>query len=671
MTRLRSPSRFNAASGGRAQKRHFHRDPQGRVGALQSLLGLGFLLGCSLVAAPATAQRTDENAVTTAQDAFGTTVGHETIGIYSEGDVRGFSPSVAGNDRIEDFYVDFESGLTSRVLDGSTIHVGPSAQGYAFPAPTGIVDYALRQVGDRAVVSPLITVGPFGTYGVELDAQLPLARDRVGIAAGAAAYKNRFGNGGSSDERTFGLVGRWHPSSKIAVTSFWGEGLTRNETAQPLYITTGDFLPPRIVRGRYPGPGFALTDTTSANGGLFAKGAFGNWAVQAGAFRSLSSIGASYQNLLLVNGDGTADRVVIGYPPSRFRSFSANVRASRAFSDGPRKHLLTGEFRGRRVDSLYGGSDEADLGTSGISEPISPARPNFDYSALTDDKVRQFSGALSYGLFWKGVGEATVGLQRTRYAKVIADPNAPEDRRVNNIWLPSATVAAPLTDKLSLYGSYVKGLEDAGAAPGFASNGNQVLPAISTRQWDAGARWSLPMHSSLIVGYFDVSKPYIALNQNNFYGVLGSEVHRGFEVSLTSEPVARLSMVAGAVIGRPRVSSPPTAAETIGSRPVGQSDISAQLNADYTLPFLKAVSLDANLNYQSSYAGTVNNAVVLPGYANLGMGARYRFKIGKAPATLRVSVSNVSDTYRLLTGGSGVYAPLDRRTVSAYVTADF
>ena len=40
--------------------------------------------------------RADENAVRQAQDAFGTTIGRETIGIYNSGSVRGFSPIAAG-----------------------------------------------------------------------------------------------------------------------------------------------------------------------------------------------------------------------------------------------------------------------------------------------------------------------------------------------------------------------------------------------------------------------------------------------------------------------------------------------------------------------------------------------------------------------------------------------
>src|SRR4028118_41121 len=78
----------------------------------------------------ALAQRSDENAVKAAGDAFGTSVGNERIGLYNAGDVRGFSPVTAGNIRIEGLAVTEHGGFTSRIVSGSTIRVGPTAQSY-------------------------------------------------------------------------------------------------------------------------------------------------------------------------------------------------------------------------------------------------------------------------------------------------------------------------------------------------------------------------------------------------------------------------------------------------------------------------------------------------------------------------------------------------------------
>src|SRR5258708_3331806 len=51
----------------------------------------------SLVPLPAVAQRTGDNAVTAASDAFGNPVGFQTIGLYGPTNVRGFNPAQAEN----------------------------------------------------------------------------------------------------------------------------------------------------------------------------------------------------------------------------------------------------------------------------------------------------------------------------------------------------------------------------------------------------------------------------------------------------------------------------------------------------------------------------------------------------------------------------------------------
>src|SRR4030095_15506146 len=111
---------------------------------------LGLLLLSTVgLSAPALAQRTGENAVTSAEDAFGTSVGNETIGLYSTDEVRGFSPAVAGNIRLDGLYMGGIVIGNQRIQSGSNVRVGLSAQGYAFPAPTGIVELALRPAGDE------------------------------------------------------------------------------------------------------------------------------------------------------------------------------------------------------------------------------------------------------------------------------------------------------------------------------------------------------------------------------------------------------------------------------------------------------------------------------------------------------------------------------------------
>jgi iron complex outermembrane receptor protein len=631
------------------------------------------LIWCLAVAAiphDTRAQSAENNAITAADDAFGMSVGHETLGIYGEGNVRGFSPGSAGNYRIEGMYFDQQAGLTQRAKSAVTIHVGPSAQGYAFPAPTGVVDISLRPSGDKPVFAPLLSFGPYRSYGAELDAQVPLVKQRLSVAAGATYYRNHFANGGDGDSSGFGIVPRWHPTSAIEVIAFWGAHYDYSQTQQPAYVAAGSFLPPAIVRGQYPGPSWIRSSDVGTNFGVIARGSFGAWTARAAAFRSIYDSGISYQNLITIADDGTIGRTILAFPASHSASTSGEARLARVFNDGARKHQITISLRNRQVNARYGGGANANFPAGSVNAVINPPEPLFAFGALTQDRVRQMTGAASYQLLWKGLGELNIGVQRTHYIKSVANPGALTERQVSDAWLPTFSASAILTPRLSLYGSYVRGLEDAGTAPGFARNGNQVLPAIRTRQWDAGLKWVPVKGTTMIAGYFDVAKPYLALDTRNIYGSLGTETHRGFEFSLTTTPLTNLTAVAGAVVGTPRVTNTLNANEVIGVRPVGQSDTTAQLNLDYVLPFAKRLSVDTSVTYNSAIPGTVDNRVTIPRNATVTVGARYKFKLVGKPMTLRAQVFNVFNAYVYNVQGSGVYSPIDQRSLFAYLAAD-
>lgn len=617
------------------------------------------------------AQRTDENAITAAEDAFGTTVGRESIGIYDSGNVRGFSPSTAGNIRIEGLYFDSQGGVTSRINDGETIHVGPSAQGFAFPAPTGVVDLSLRGSGDRLGVSPLVSTSSFGGFGLEADGQVPLG-DGLSASVGAGFFRNKYGSGGGSTRWNVGVVPHWELSPNVELKAFYSREQTYRDTSQGVYIPQGDYVPQRIVRARYPGPDFLLNDYYSQAFGVLGKASLGSWTVRGGVFRSMYIGDVGYSNIISVGPDGrSTTRFANAFPANAYLSWSGEFRVSRKFVDGPRQHLITVSLRGRSLASRYGDGVQTDLGAADLNSVIQATRPAYIFGQLIDDKTDQVTGGVAYSLNWNGLGEVTVGAQRTRYIKQVDAPGLPSARGVTEAWLPTFSAAVPVTKRIALYGSYVRGLEDSGIAPGFATNANAVLPANRTRQIDVGVKVSLPVKTTVILGYFDIEKPYIDLNTTGLFGVLGTQRNRGLEVSLTSSPTSRLTIVAGGVLSWPRVSASPAIADPIGARPIAQPDARAQLNVNYQLPFAPKLAIDAYLNHESSSAGTVNNAVIIPGSTRFGGGLRYNFNVNKSPFTLRLSIFNVGNVYRLIPIGSGVYVYNNSTNISAYLTADF
>lgn len=493
----------------------------------------------------------------------------------------------------------------------------------------------------------------------------------LSLAAGIGASDNRYPNGSGSVGYNAGAVLRWRPAPKVEILAFANHQKFSDETAQAIYITTGNFMPPRMQRGVFLGPEWEKSGSDSQTFGLVGHASLGDWTLRTGLFRSQAHFETGFANLVMVAPDSSTDRQVYAAPASEAGSWSGEVRLSRRFSEGPRQHLLSLTARGRSIDRYYGGGDLEDLGGAALDEVIDVAMPSFSFSALTGDYTRQSTGGLSYSLKWKGIGEVTAGIQRTHYVKRVADPLLPLARGTSDATLPYFSAAITPASNLAFYGSYVRGLEDSGSAPSYASNANQILPASRTRQYDFGLRWSPVKDTTVILGYFRITKPYIDIDTASFYGVLGEEVHKGIEFSVTSNPTKSVRIVAGGVWLDPTVTASPLIAQPIGARPVGQPQLRTRFNINWTPPFAKAITLDAYVNHDSGAYGTLDNSVYTPGSTRVGFGGRYRFKAGGRDFTARLVLYNAFNVFQFVPVGSGVYFYNTPRNAQFWITTEF
>lgn len=633
------------------------------------------LAAVAAFAAPADAQRTKDNAVTAAEDAFGTSIGNESIGLYSAGQVRGFSPVTAGNVRIEGVYLDRQGYLASRLVSGSTIRVGLSAQGYPFPAPTGIVDYRLRTVGDQPLVSLVAGSFAYGAPSIEMDAQLPIDGKRLGVAFGASFAQEEYFDGADADYFRAAIIPRWRPGEGVEIIPFWSTTIGRDEEVAPTIVSAGAFAPPKVARRHYFGQEWAAKDSRSTNAGVIAKVRLGqNWAVNGGVFRSIFQLEENFaQNFLNTSKDGRTRAQVIADPGQRYASTSGELRVSRSFTEGGRLHTLHASVRARSLDSRYGGAAAPiHLGERRLGEIIPvPAPESFEFGERTHDKVRQLTLGIAYEGRWKNVGEFSAGLQRADYNKVIHLPgDLPATRSEDRPLLFNVSAAAYLTPDVAVYAGYTRGLEETGLAPNSAANRNEALPAIRTRQADAGIRWAISPRMKLVAGLFDVRKPYFSTDELNIFTILGDVRHRGAELSLSGNPFDNLNIVAGAVLMQPRVTGEAVDLGRVGRRPLGQAATILRGNADYRLGFLPGLSLDLALSWYGKRPASRDNLVWVSPYALVDIGTRYRFKLGRSPATFRVQMQNVTNTFAWSIVGSNSYGLSDKRRLTAFLAVD-
>ena len=616
--------------------------------------------------------RVDENAVRQAEDAFGTSVGRETIGLYNASSVRGFSPIAAGNARVEGLYFDQVWALSPRIRRSTNIRVGISSQGYPFPAPTGIVDYSFRKPGHARKLA-LVTGGDsHGAAYLEADAELPLTERSLSLGIGTAIANNAYPSGVTGQYRNAALTLRWSPVAALEIVPFWHRSEGYDHEAAPLYLPAASRLPPRIARRRFRGPDWADYRGSAINYGSLASLEAGRgWTLRGGIFRSIYDDERSFSHLLAgITPEGSAHRRMIVDPPFENASTSGELRATRMLAEGPRLHTVHLSLRGRDRQRRYDGSQVLELGPTTIDAPYAAPPPRFAFGEQTRDRTRQWTGGLAYDGRWRGIGEIGFGLQKTDHRKQLRKPGLAVADTRDVPWLYNVSAAAHLAPALAAFASFTRGLEESGVAPSNALNRNELLPAIRTSQADLGLRYAPTADLKLVAAIFDVRKPYFNFDAANRYTLLGDMQNRGIELSLAGRLTPRLSVVTGAVLSRPRATGEGVRLGRVGARPVGMSGRSLELNLDWRTPWLDGLSFDTTASHLGAVTATVDNRAAIPARTLVALGGRYRFSLAGRPAALRVAVTNLFDTYGFELRGAGAFDIIAGRVASAYLSVD-
>ena len=629
-------------------------------------------MAAALMSRPALAQsRADENAVTQAEDAFGFSVGRESLGIYDADNARGFSPSAAGNLRIDGLYFAPVVGLPGLLVESQSIKVGLSAQGYPFAAPSGIVDMSLRRPDDAPGASIIVSADSYGTVSGEMSGSLPLTSG-LSLGVGLNGGRTHFADGTRNWYHTETLVGRWRPARGVEIVPFWSAFTDIDDNSSPVYVPAGPFLPPVPRAGHFVGPWWNGINRTHFNyGALTTIGLSDGWQLRAGLFRSIRHLRNGYTYLFDdIDPDGVGHRTMFVNPPANNRGVSGEVRLTRTLTEGPRLHTIHFSLRGRNTSREYGGEDEIDLGTGSIFEDIDTPRPAFEFGEQSHDRVRQWIYGIAYDGRWRGAGELSFGISKTAYRKTSGTTDVTLVSRASPLLYNATVTLLPLRG-VAVYGGYSRGFEENGAPPSNAANRNDALPAILTRQVDGGVRVEINPRLKAVAGVFDLSRPYFGFDQDNRYVQIGTTRSRGAEFSLSGNLTDRLAVVAGGVLLSPRVEADPSASGEIGGRPVGIPSHIFSVDANWdAAPLVPGLSFDAALSHRGRTPATTDNAVELPARAQLDLGIRYRFTVGKTRATARFQLANVFNARGLSVGGPGAYFPIGARSASAYVTFD-
>ena len=635
----------------------------------------GLAVGVSLLlASPADAQRSKDNAVTEASDAFGTVVGNQTIGLYTPTNARGFNPTQAENVRIEGLYFDQQTSISDPYLfSGSDMRVGIAAQSYAFPSPSGIADLKLRTPGNSAGASVVLDRGPLQQYSAEVDAQYPLTQDSLSLGINVGAAQNfDYDYALTSARRAASLVLRYQPNPGTQILPFFGYIHNTEHAELPLVYSDRAHPLPLFDERRLPTQGWTTWGWNQSTAGLIAKVAIaGPWSLRAGLFRSAQEEAQNYNDLVLgLAPNGAADHVMDVTPAHTSSSYSGDLRVVRSVSSDTHQRELTFAVRGRNVNRHFGGDSITDLGPISIYETVSAPQAALVFSDQKRDEVRQTGAGINYSERWKDRASLGLGMLITDYSRTLRTAHMPATAQRTTELLPTVSFTANAFRTVTVYGSYTKGLEDSMTAPADAVNRGEPPPATPTWQIDGGARIILRPQLQLLIGTFKVHKTYFGLDTANRYTHIGEISARGVESSATLSGPDGLTVVAGGVWLRPEVKRQIPERGGSGNVPVGPVPRTININVDYAPGKWRGWGTTIEWTALSSRVETGDDAYRLPPFAKLNVGLRYMFKLINRPCSARLDVANVTNAAGLTLSSAYIAVPQLRRNYTFTLAAD-
>ncbi|WCG82797.1 TonB-dependent receptor [Pectobacterium sp. A5351] len=344
------------------------------------------------------------------------------------------------------------------------------------------------------------------------------------------------------------------------------------------------------------------------------------------------------------NGDVSSDVRNFRFTTSRY-TLATGVRAD--VETGSVTHKLSAQtsyYRDRQASANARGTTI----NSNIYNPVSSPTQNI---AAPPSVYKRSSTALS-GIaladtlgFWNDALQVTGGL---RYQQINSDNFAAPDGGARSSYDKSAItpmlgVIVKPWQHVSLYANYIEGLSKGDVAPTTASNAGQVLAPYKSKQYEAGVKVdALGTISTLSV--FQITKPSGALvnGTGSEFVTANEQRNRGIELDVVGSPLEDLRLTGGVMLLDAELTKSVTPGAQ-GKRAPGTSRFQANAGVEYDLPFLRDLTLNANVTHNGKQNVNTINTQSIPSWTTVDFGARYKTRIYNAPTTFRADVLNAFD----------------------------
>ncbi|MFH0133694.1 TonB-dependent receptor [Variovorax sp. VaC1] len=226
---------------------------------------------------------------------------------------------------------------------------------------------------------------------------------------------------------------------------------------------------------------------------------------------------------------------------------------------------------------------------------------------------------------------------------------------------PMAGVVFKITPTVSAYANYIEGLVQGKVASPTdngrqVTNSGQVFEPYQAKQKEIGVKYDGGTLGASAV-FFSIDQPVYFYDPQPSgavtFGPYGKQRNQGLEFSVFGQPTKGLRLLGGLTLLDAKQKSTQGGA-TDGLTAIGVAKQQANLGAEWDVPGVRNLSLNARLLYTSKQYANATNTQQIPGWTRFDIGARYLVDLGNGRAlTLRARIDNLfNKSYWASVGGT-------------------
>lgn len=548
---------------------------------------------------------------------------------------------------------------------------GVSALYYGFTTPAGIVNLTTKRSPAAPLLDLSVTANEHGGLGGHVDAGGRFAGDKLGLRFNAVYADLDIGVDNTSGYRKMGsLAVDFDPTETLSfkldyeyIFKTITEPATWRAPAAVAGVTT---LPP-------------IPDNTQNLGGEWQQGRgwetnllgqvtwrfATNWELGLHAGRSYldrDRYFSEFRNYNLTTGAGQLAVTLTNGNINENNNYRAEIAG--AFLTGPVKHEIVFGYTQNERDAEIP-SNPTVVFPQNFLDPVEIPATALPPRVVANASEIEDLGYYVFDRMTYGEGDwlqVLAGWRETDYESINAGRRYEADEGS-----PAFGLVVKPRDWLSLYGTYIEGLEEGGIAPITAANSGEILPPGITEQIELGAKAEFG-DVLVTLAWFDIDRPSSFVNAANTFVQDGRTTYAGIEFSAAGE-FGNFSIYSTAMWLDAELERAANAAIE-GNQPENAPEFTGSLYVEYRLPAIEGLSLSAGVFHVGERAINVQNTAFVDGYTTFDVGGRYQMEIAGKPTTFRLYVENVADEeYWAATGTNLLGVSLPRTVRFSFTTS--